>query len=348
MKRYFAIIVTLVLLLAPVPKTEAASKVFADVPTNHPNYTAIMYLLENKIIEPNKRFGLNDKVTREEVAIMVAKATGLDGTKKKTKFKDVPATRYSSGYIYSAVQAKIINGYPDGTFKPTQKVTRGHMAAFIANGFKLTKEKDIQFKDVKKGSTAYNAVRKLVYESITSGYPDGTFRPNETLTRSHIAAFIARAMDPAFRPSQSVTVTRGIHFGMNPTQVKSIESKSPAVFVVEEKEGNATILIYSTTKYNYSTDLIYYFENNKLQFIGYDFMNGEELYHESDELFVIYSELSENARREFGKDFYYESDNEYSFSSGWDKTGYVVLLTVNDDELSTTANLIYLPHSLLK
>ncbi|MDV6377432.1 S-layer homology domain-containing protein [Sporosarcina sp. GW1-11] len=348
MKRVFAIILTLALLISAVPQTEAASKVFADVPNNHPNYTAIMYLLENKVIEPSARFGLNDKVTREEVAVMVAKATGLNGTKTKTKFKDVPASRYSSGYINSAVNAKIINGYPDGTFKPTQKVTRGHMAAFIANAFKLTKEKDIRFKDVKKGSTSYHAVRKLAYENITSGYPDGSFRPNETLTRSHIAAFLARAMDPAFRPSQPVTVTRGIHFGMNPTQVKSIESKSPAVLIVDEKDGNATILIYSTTKYNYSTDLIYYFENNKLQFIGYDFMSGEELYHDSDELFAIYSELSENAQREFGTDFYYESDGEYSFSSGWDKTGYVVLLTVHDDELSTTANLLYLPHSLLK
>ncbi|PIC65141.1 hypothetical protein CSV79_02430 [Sporosarcina sp. P13] len=348
MKRIFAIILTIALIVSAVPQTEASSKVFTDVPKDHPNYTAIMYLLENKVIEPSARFGLNDKVTREEVAVMVAKATGLNGKKVKTKFKDVPASRYSSGYINSAVNAKIINGYPDGTFKPTQKVTRGHMAAFIANAFKLTKEKDIRFKDVKKGSTSYHAIRKLAYENITSGYPDGTFRPNETLTRSHIAAFVARAMDPAFRPSQPVTVTRGIHFGMNPTQVKSIESKSPAVLLAYEKEGNATILIYSTTKYNYRTNLIYYFENNKLQFISYDFMNGEEWYHDSDELFAIYSELSENAQREFGADYYYDSDGEYSFNSGWDKTGYVVVLTVNDDQLSTTANLIYLPHSLLK
>ena len=348
MKKVFAIILVLVLTFSIAPKTHASTKIFTDVPKSHPNYTAIMYLLENKVIEPTARFGLNDKVTREEVAVMVAKATELDGKKSKTKFKDVPSSRYSSGYINSAVKAGIINGYPDGTFKPTQKVTRGHMAAFIANAFKLTKEKDIRFKDVPKGSTAYNAVRKLAFENITSGYPDGTFKPNETLTRSHIAAFVARAMDPAFRPVPPVMVTRGIHFGMDPGQVMSVESKSPAILLSNLREGNKRLLIYRTTKYNYYTDLIYYFENNKLQFITYDFMGGEDHYHTSDEMFAMYNELNEHAQREFGSDYYSDTDYETTFNSGWEKTGYVVVLTVNDDNVSTAANLVYLPNSMIK
>ena len=336
------------MLQSAAPATNASSKVFTDVPKNHPNYTAIMYLLDNHVIEPSARFGLNDKVTREEVAIMVAKATGLDGKKTKTKFKDVPASRYSSGYINSAVKAGIINGYPDGTFKPTQKVTRGHMAAFIANAFKLTKEKDIRFKDVSKGSTSYNAVRKLAFESITSGYPDGTFKPNETLTRSHIAAFVARAMDPAFRPVPPVMVTRGIHFGMDPAEVIRTEAKSPAFLLSNLREGNKRLLIYRTTKYNFSTDLIYYFENNKLQFISYDFTEGDDYYHTSDEMFAIYTELNEQAQKEFGADYYVDIDYETTFNSGWEKTGYVVILSVNDDQVSTAANLIYLPQSKLQ
>ena len=44
------------------------------------------------------------------------------------------------------------------------------------------------------------AVKKLAHLNITLGYPDGTFKPNQHLTRAHISAFIARAMNPAFRP----------------------------------------------------------------------------------------------------------------------------------------------------
>lgn len=59
------ILLTLVLLFALLPKAEAASPVFTDVPENHPNYAAIMYLLEKGVIAPQKRFGLNDHVTRD-------------------------------------------------------------------------------------------------------------------------------------------------------------------------------------------------------------------------------------------------------------------------------------------
>lgn len=201
MRKVLSIMLTFVLLLSLAPQTKANNVGFKDVPKSHPNYTEIMYLLEKGVIEPAEKFGVSQKITREEAATMVAKAIGLDGKKTKTKFKDVAENRYSSGYINSAVRAGIIKGYPDGTFKPTQQVTRGHMAVFIANAFKLNNQADIKFKDVPKRSTSYVAVRKLAAANITSGYPDGTFKPNEGLSKAHISAFIARAMNPAFRPA---------------------------------------------------------------------------------------------------------------------------------------------------
>lgn len=344
MKKLFAFTAAFVLAFSIMPKTEAASDVFTDVPKNHPNYAAIMYLAEHGVIIPQKRFGLNDKVTREEVAVMVAKAAGLSGKKTKTKFKDVPESRYSSGYIQSAASAKIINGYPDGTFRPAQHVTRGHMAAFIANAFQLKEEKNITFRDVPKGSTSYNAVRKLAYANITSGYPDGTFKPNETLTRSHIAAFIARAMNPSFRPEPPIAVTRGVGFGMTPEQVKKIEGSSPAIFMGQQKEGKLTALSYIVTKYGYDAELFYIFENNKLQLIVYDFMADDTYYHSDDEIEEIYIILNEGAVNEFGSpdDSGVDETNEYiDFGSYWDKKGYDALLNVHDRDVYTTAVLMY-------
>ena len=196
MKKYLLSLLAFVLVLSmtlPATNTQAA-QVFTDVPPKHSNYNDIAFLLDKGIISANKKtYGVKDIVTREEVAVMVAKAVGLDGTQRATKFKDVPKSYANSGYIQSAVEAGIINGYEDGTFKPTTKVTRGHMAAFIARAFDLPTGTKT-FKDVKKGHTAYDAVSQLAAANITTGYEDGTFKPANNLTRAHISAFLARAV----------------------------------------------------------------------------------------------------------------------------------------------------------
>ncbi len=196
MKNYVLGLVAAVLLVCNLSfgTTASANQVFTDVPATHPNYHDTLYLLDKGVISVNKKaYGIKDIVTREEVAVMVAKARNLDGTPRATKFKDVPKSHPNSGYIQSAVEAGIINGYEDGTFRPTVKVTRGHMAAFIARGFTLPQGTKT-FKDVKVGATSYTAVSQLAAANITTGYPDGTFRPQNNLTRGHISAFLARAM----------------------------------------------------------------------------------------------------------------------------------------------------------
>lgn len=98
-----------------IPAKTHAEVLFSDVPTTHSNYHDIYYLFDHGVVEKSHTYGVSDIVTREEVAIMVAKAVGLDGTPRQTIFKDVPAYSKNSGYIQSAVERGIINGYPDGT-----------------------------------------------------------------------------------------------------------------------------------------------------------------------------------------------------------------------------------------
>lgn len=191
MKKLFSVILSLTLIVSIIPVN--AQQIFSDVPKTHIYYDEIMLLLEHDVIDESSSFGLNDIVTREEVAVMIARAVGLDGTPRATKFSDVPITNPNSGYIQSAVEAGIINGYPDGTFKPNEKVTRGHMAAFIARAFDLPAGNKT-FSDVPQGHTAYEAVKQLAAANITTGYEDGTFKPQNNLTRAHISVFLARAI----------------------------------------------------------------------------------------------------------------------------------------------------------
>ena len=196
LKRYLLSVLAVILVLFNMGSINSASaqQVFTDVPITHPNYEDIGYLLDKAVISSNQKvYGVKDIVTREEVAVMVAKAKNLDGTPRDTKFKDVPKSNPNSGYIQSAVEAGIIKGYDDGTFRPTVKVTRGHMAAFIARAFELPNGNKT-FKDVASNSTAYKAVSQLAAAGITTGYEDNTFKPQNNLTRGHISAFLARAL----------------------------------------------------------------------------------------------------------------------------------------------------------
>lgn len=189
MKKIFSLAVICLISFALVTPTFA----FNDVPKTHSNYEDIMYLLNNGIIEDSAAFGVKEIVTREEVAVMIAKAKGLNSTPVDTDFSDVKKTNKNSGYIQAAKDLGIINGYEDGTFRPNAKVTRGHMAAFISRAFDLPTGTKT-FKDVPVNHTAYVAVSELAAANITTGYEDGTFKPQNNLTRAHIAAFLARTV----------------------------------------------------------------------------------------------------------------------------------------------------------
>lgn len=170
-----------------------ANAAYKDVPATHQNYTDIMFLLDRGVIDDANTYGVSEIITREEVAVMVAKALGLDSTPRATDFKDIPTHHKNSGYIQSAVEAGIIKGYSNGTFQPANKVTRGQMAAFLGRAFELPVS-SITFKDVKPKDTGAEFVGGLAAAKITTGYGDGTFKPQANLTRAHISVFIARAL----------------------------------------------------------------------------------------------------------------------------------------------------------
>ena len=193
MKKVVYLLLAFVLLLSLTPR-QAAAAGFPDVPKNHRFYEDIMYLLDQGVISSSNRFGIEDYVTREQVAIMVSKSIGLSGGNSSTTFKDVPVSSAASGYINSAVKKGIIQGFPDGTFRPKEIVTRGQMAIFLSRAFDLTVEKNVNFKDMTPKVSSYKYVRQILQANITSGFADNTFRPNEKLKRGQIAAFLSRAM----------------------------------------------------------------------------------------------------------------------------------------------------------
>ncbi len=88
--------------------------------------------------------------------------------------------------LYS--QGGVIKGFADNTFRPDVNVTRGQAAKMLATVLKLdTKNiQDPYFKDVPKGSEYYKYVAALQNAGIMSGYSNGTFMPNEVITRANL------------------------------------------------------------------------------------------------------------------------------------------------------------------
>ena len=178
---------------------------FNDVSPEHWGYSDIKYMVDRGIINGmgDGRFAPNNPARRCEVAAMLVKALDLPVEGAQVNFSDVTAGHWAYGYIAAAQNAGIISGFPSGEFKPNDNVTRAQMAIMLARGYGLEKTGDTAgFKDVAVSYWAYEAVLKLADNGISLGYPDGTFRPANAVSRAEVAALLAKAMDPARRTAK--------------------------------------------------------------------------------------------------------------------------------------------------
>jgi len=160
----------------------------------------IAYLADKQLIfgfEGNT-FRPDQKITRAEAVAIMGRATGLNGEQRKTVFRDVNPSSFASGYIQSALESGLLSGFPDATFRPSQPVTRGEMALLLQRAFKLqanTGQKS-PFTDMTPNVSSYEAALALTQSGVTKGYPDGTFKPQETMTRATYSVFLANAENP--------------------------------------------------------------------------------------------------------------------------------------------------------
>ena len=109
------------------------------------------------------------------------------------KFKDVPGSYYAHMEIMNLVDRGVINGFSDGTFKPTKQVTRAEFAAFVARALELPAATS-SFKDVPKTSALYDGVSRANKAGIIKGFSNGTFKPNTPVNRQDMAVMLDRAL----------------------------------------------------------------------------------------------------------------------------------------------------------
>ena len=105
------------------------------------------------------------------------KLTDVDQLKGSTDFYEAVTTLAGKG---------VIKGFPDGTYRPYQDVTRGQAAAIIARLLEIDKQASPNpgFSDVPKGYRFYNEIAALYDAKIIHGVTKDTFQPEKTITRA--------------------------------------------------------------------------------------------------------------------------------------------------------------------
>lgn len=146
----------------------------------------------------------NNDISRAEVATIFFRLLTDEAREQYTttagNFTDVKAGMWCNRAIATLTNMGIIKGYTDGTFRPNADITRAELATIIARFAKLDVNTKT-FSDI-NGHWAQKNIELAAGNGWINGYEDGTFRPNNNITRAETFAMINRVLD---RQTESVS-----------------------------------------------------------------------------------------------------------------------------------------------
>lgn len=181
-------------------------------------------------------------ITREEMAAIIYRIKNKEYEEPFVVggdvFPDVAKDRWSVTEIEYMAADGVINGYPDGEFKPEQNLTRAEFAALISRFVKLDESDNNEavFPDLDNGHWAYGDIMALYDEGFINGYEDGTFRAENEITRAEVMTVVNKIL------------------GRNPSDdyVKSLDY-NPFNDLIKEK-WYYVIVLEATITHNYYLD----------------------------------------------------------------------------------------------
>lgn len=139
----------------------------------------------------------NGSITRAEAATiffrLLTDATRSQYWTTTNAYSDVAAGSWYNNAISTMSSAGIVNGYPDGTFRPDAPITRAEMAKMISLFAKLDKTED-RFTDI-AGHWAEAYIKLAAGNGWIEGYPDGSFKPQQSITRAETMTMINRVLE---------------------------------------------------------------------------------------------------------------------------------------------------------
>lgn len=111
-----------------------------------------------------------------------------------SSFSDVQG-HWAQSYIEALASLGVIGGFPDGTYRPNDPVTRAQFAAIVNQAFSPSpKRSGRSFGDVSRNFWAYDAIQTAYQGNFLSGYPGGIFRPQQAIPRVEVLVSLASGL----------------------------------------------------------------------------------------------------------------------------------------------------------
>ncbi len=121
------------------------------------------------------------------------------------QFSDVPADFWATPAIATLVNQGILSGFPDGSFRPNEPITRAQFAEIISKAFNKPLSRQVEpFKDVSSKYWARGAINKSFQMGFLNGYPEKVFLPDQKIPRFQLQIALATGLglQPPANPAQ--------------------------------------------------------------------------------------------------------------------------------------------------
>lgn len=140
---------------------------------------------------------------------MITAAPVIAQTQTQTQFSDVSSGYWAREFITTLTARGIIAGFPDGTFRPDEPVTRAQFAAMVRQAFNQSAVRGAtSFVDVSANYWAASAINKANTMGFLSGYPGNVFRPEENIPRAQVLVSLSNGLNYTASNQNSVQVYR--------------------------------------------------------------------------------------------------------------------------------------------
>lgn len=224
-------------------QAEATEQAFKDVTDARQNHI-LLKLVSKDILDRDQYFLPATGMTRAEMADVISRAYKLYTKRPATEFADVPTDHEHYDAIQALYQAGIVDGN-EGNFNPDGIVKRAHVAKVLTNLLSLTPKQTTAFKDVPLTDANNTYVGALVQKGLTTGFEDGTFRPNQHVTKVQFATFVYRALygkEPDLKTRQI-----GSNLDFAPTKISAANYNIPFL-----ETGSQTYIKYDKNGFGQS------------------------------------------------------------------------------------------------
>ena len=203
--------------------------------TEHPTHIGYINGYPDGSVKPD------GEITREEITSILYRIVNHDYEKPFVAtgeaFPDVSASHWSAHDIEYMSDKHIVYGYPDGEFKPGNNLTRVEFAALIRRFAKLEKtDQENPFPDLDESHWAYEDILALNASGLMQGYEDGTYRPENNITRAEVMTVVNKIL------------------GRNPSE-SNVKSLDYNLFNdLEKDKWHYTAVLEATITHNYYLD----------------------------------------------------------------------------------------------